>query len=331
MHVCPTDCKIGSFGAWSTCSKSCGSGFQRRSRTNVQPLNGGARCPHTAETRPCNHGPCPIHCTVRAFSAWTTCTKSCGTGTQSRSRSIKNHARHGGYVCPYLAETRSCNSQACPEDCVVDSTWGRWTACTKSCGGGYQRRSRSHTEPKFGGVACPHYAETRACNTHSCPTNCVVGTFGAWSTCSQSCGIGSQQRSRTHVEPRFGGKACPHENEARSCNKQACPIDGSVGAWAAWSTCTKSCGSGSQKRTRACTQPRFGGKKCAHTGDASLQPARLPAQRIRQTVVVVDNVHPLVRHGHADALAHVRAAAQRWRCVQAHARDPQLQCPQLPG
>ena len=69
-------------------------------------------CTHGAETKPCNHGPCPIHCATTAFSAWTTCTKSCGTGSQLRSRSIATHARHGGYVCPYLAERPSAARRA---------------------------------------------------------------------------------------------------------------------------------------------------------------------------------------------------------------------------
>ena len=53
-----------------------------------------------------------MHCATSAFSAWSACTKSCGTGAQSRSRTVTNKAANGGYVCPYLDETRVCNSHA---------------------------------------------------------------------------------------------------------------------------------------------------------------------------------------------------------------------------
>jgi len=162
-----------------------------------------------------------VHCTVSAFSAWTTCTKSCGTGSQNRSRSVTARAQHGGYVCPYLQETRSCNAAACATDCVTNG-FGAWTTCTKSCGTGAQKRKRAQTEPTLGGKACPHYTETRACNTFACAIDCKVADFGAWTTCTVSCNGGSQNRARPNAEPRFGGKACPHYTETRPCGMVAC-------------------------------------------------------------------------------------------------------------
>ena len=221
---------------------------------------------HRRDAARATHGPCPIHCTVRAFSAWTTCTKSCGTGSQSRSRSIKTHARHGGYVCPYLAETRSCNSHHCPVDCVIRG-FGQWNSCSKSCGNGFQRRSRPNVQPKFGGKACPHKVETRRCNAHSCAIPCVVGAWNAWTACTKSCGTGSQTRSRSLRQPENGGKKCPHRNEARSCNDHACAADCNIGTWGAWNSCSKSCGTGYQKRTRSNMQPVDGGKACPHSAE----------------------------------------------------------------
>ena len=72
----------GQWHSWSTCTASCGFGSHKRTRATVQPRLGGNACPHSAETRRCNVGDCPIHCSVNAFSAWTQCTKSCGTGSQ---------------------------------------------------------------------------------------------------------------------------------------------------------------------------------------------------------------------------------------------------------
>ena len=128
---------------------------------NVAPEFGGAACPHTAETQACDHGPCPVHCATSAFGAWSTCTKSCGTGSQSHSRTVTSEPTKGGYVCPYLDEARSCNAAACPVDCKFQAfSNAAWSTCTKSCGAGSQQRKRAQTEPTFG-KACPHYTETR--------------------------------------------------------------------------------------------------------------------------------------------------------------------------
>jgi len=139
-----------------------------------------------------------VHCAVSAFSAWTTCTKSCGTGSQNRARSVTTATRHGGYACPYLEETRNCNAHTCAVHCTV-STFSAWSTCTKSCGTGSQNRSRSVTaRAAHGGYLCPYLDETRSCNAAACPVDCKFQAFSnaAWSTCTKSCGAGSQQRKR---------------------------------------------------------------------------------------------------------------------------------------
>merc|ERR1719149_273042 len=105
-----------------------------------------------------------------------------------------------------------------------------------SCGTGSQQRKRvADIAPANGGKACPHFAETRSCNAHACPVDCVFSAFSnaAWSTCTKSCGKGSQKRSRSVAEPRFGGKACPHYTETRACNSHACAVDCVVNNWQA--------------------------------------------------------------------------------------------------
>jgi hypothetical protein len=47
---------------------------------------------------------------------------------------------------------------------------------------------------RFGGKACSHQAETRVCNAHACPRNCITRGWTAWTTCTKSCGGGSQRR-----------------------------------------------------------------------------------------------------------------------------------------
>ena len=136
-----TDCVTNGFGAWTTCTKSCGTGSQKRKRAQTEVTLGGKACPHYTETRSCNAHTCAVHCTVSAFSAWTTCTKSCGTGSQNRACSVTTATRHGGYACPYLEETCSCNARTCAVHCAT-SAFSAWTTCTKSCGTGSQNRSQ---------------------------------------------------------------------------------------------------------------------------------------------------------------------------------------------
>ncbi|XP_067024328.1 uncharacterized protein [Acropora muricata] len=99
----------------------------------------------------------------------------------------------------------------------------------------------------------------------------VAGGWSRWapfSRCSASCNGGFQSRSRTCSRPlvwhRSGG--CPGSNiERRACNTQPCLINGGWSFWGHWRPCSRTCGSGTQRRRRRCTNPppRNGGASCA--------------------------------------------------------------------
>lgn len=73
-----------------------------------------------------------------------------------------------------------------------------------------------------------------------CPQDCVVSDFTSWSSCSKTCGVGLEHRSR-HVlaTPMYGGATCPNLTETRTCSSAVkCPAgEGEyqyslkVGAW----------------------------------------------------------------------------------------------------
>jgi hypothetical protein len=264
-QACPVDCVVGSWVAWSECSKSCAAGTQTRSRkVTTAAAFGGVGCAELSQSQSCTDGACPIHCQVSAFSSWTTCTKTCGGGSQARSRTVVTHAKHGGYTCPLLSETQKCSDDACPVDCVV-SAFTEWASCSKSCGTGDQSRKRTvTTKVAYGGKKCPELAQTQDCNSHNCPVDCVVSSFAAWSDCSKSCGTGSQTRERSiKTNVAYGGRKCDVLSESQSCNKQACPVDCVVSKYGAWSECSKSCGTGSQSQSRSINiNVAYGGKKC---------------------------------------------------------------------
>ncbi|MDO8971013.1 MAG: T9SS type A sorting domain-containing protein [Saprospiraceae bacterium] len=111
---------------------------------------------------------CTNNCVVSPWGTWSECSAACGGGTQTRTRSIIQEARNGGAQCPALSESRNCNTQPCPNDCVL-SDWGPWSECSVSCGGGTRTRTRTIlVEAQNGGAPCGALSETEDCNTQPC-------------------------------------------------------------------------------------------------------------------------------------------------------------------
>jgi hypothetical protein len=110
----PVDCAVSDWGDWGACSKSCGGGVHTRKRTVVtQPANGGKACPDLSETEACNIQPCPVDCVPSKWSDWSECSKACGGGTRTRTRTVTTPASNGGKECGPLSESETCNPQPC--------------------------------------------------------------------------------------------------------------------------------------------------------------------------------------------------------------------------
>eukprot|EP00937_MAST-01D_sp_MAST-1D-sp2_P002515 g2515.t1 len=220
-----TDCKVTPFTAWSPCSQSCGtSGVSTRTRNVViSPQAGGKECPALSEQKWCGPDPCPVHCGVTQWLAWSTCSHKCGGGTQKRRRYVSQEAKHGGRACPAQSEHRICNQQPCPIDCTVGD-FGLWTRCTKTCGGGLQTRTRQVIHPAQHGGVCLRLNQTQSCANQPCPVPCQPSSFGAWSKCTAACGYhGLQSRSRSVVSPaRFNGRDCQPLVQTQKCNQRDC-------------------------------------------------------------------------------------------------------------
>ena len=151
------------------------------------------------------------------------------------------------------------------------SGWSKTGSCTKNCGSGYQKYIRycNNPKPAYGGASCAGSStKTEKCNTHHCP---VHGGWSAWKTsgsCSKTCGTGSQKyvRSCTNPKPAHGGNKCSGStSKTEKCNTHHCPVNGGWTAWTKSGSCSKSCGTGTQKYVRSCTSPKpaHGGKSCS--------------------------------------------------------------------
>ena len=105
-----------------------------------------------------------VDCVWNEFEEWSACTKDCGGGKRSRSRTIKTEASNGGRKCTGVtSEQESCNTHGCKgKHCTffhianytlvqtieanannyilhflaVDGNWGQWspfTRCNTAC------------------------------------------------------------------------------------------------------------------------------------------------------------------------------------------------------
>ena len=161
------------WNAWKTgkCSKTCGGGTQTNTRTiQIAASNGGKGCTGKSSiTVACNKVPCPVDC---KWNSWKNvkCSKTCGGGTQTNTRTKKIEAAHGGKACTGKSSiTVTCNKVPCPVDCQ----WNSWKngKCSKTCGGGTQTNTRTiKVEAAHGGKPCTSESSIhKYCNTNKCP------------------------------------------------------------------------------------------------------------------------------------------------------------------
>ena len=300
---CPIDGQYTAWSEFSQCSQTCGNGTMQRTRncTNPVPRFGGKNCSSfgaALEVVQCNVHPCPIHGGYSNWSDFTICSKPCGNGTSRRTRTCTNPSpRFGGENCSRLGlaeELRQCNTHPCP----VDGGYSPWTAfsvCSKSCGYGEAIRTRNCTDPppKFGGRNCSRLGasvEKKACNSFPCPVHGGYTNWSNFSDCTKSCGKGSTERRRncSNPAPKYGGRNCSEfgaEVQIERCNIHPCPIDGGYSSWSNFTICSKTCGNGTEWRSRNCTNPfpRHRGLNCSRLG---------PAMEVRPC-----NVFPCPVHG----------------------------------
>jgi len=120
--VCPQcgcigiDCVWGIWSEWGTCSKTCGNGTKTRNRTKLVVEDVTGACNGTSmESDSCNPIACPaIDCVWGIWSEWGACSKTCGEGTKTRTRTKLVVENDIGVCNGQSMESDSCNLRACP-------------------------------------------------------------------------------------------------------------------------------------------------------------------------------------------------------------------------
>uniref|UniRef100_A0AAX7UXV5 Adhesion G protein-coupled receptor B1b n=1 Tax=Astatotilapia calliptera TaxID=8154 RepID=A0AAX7UXV5_ASTCA len=142
--------------------------------------------------------------------------------------------------------------------------WTPWSACSVTCGEGWQGRSRVCATSSFTTQCTGPLRENRPCNnTVVCPVDGAWDEWTPWSLCSSTCGRGYRDRTRTCKQPQNGGEPCRGPSkQTKFCNIAVCPVDGFWNEWSAWTPCSTTCSNGTMQRTRECNGPSYGGSEC---------------------------------------------------------------------
>ncbi|CAI4221397.1 unnamed protein product [Auanema sp. JU1783] len=276
-RMCNIDCTI----KWHTedisrCSAQCGAG-EKRLRVLCVRLDSNGRSNPARETdcdrntRPSERASCYTDCSGRrwAYTEWTPCSVTCGSGVSTRNASCLDDRgrRIDETLCGLQTEKlmRNCVQHPCPR-----WVYGHWSECSRSCDGGVRMRHAQcldaadrETDPR----RCEPKHDREKCNEHLC-TN---WSFGQWTACSVTCGVGIQTREAKCVdrENRLldNGKCNYRERIVQKpCNRPSCPT-WKIGEW---TTCSVSCQDGWSTRRVTCADYRgqdVPTEQCQQAGD----------------------------------------------------------------
>ncbi|XP_039269295.2 A disintegrin and metalloproteinase with thrombospondin motifs gon-1-like isoform X2 [Styela clava] len=254
----PTCEEISTWGPWisSSCSVTCGDGTTKRTRHCLTKTTAakGSNCPGKAEDiRPCSELPCKVY----SWGPWLSfsCSVTCGNGKITKMRQcMSNISGKRGDSCSGNSQV----TEACVEPpCKNVFSWGPWlppSACSVTCGKGENIRKRhclSAQTMRRGDFCAGEAEEVASC---SMPV-CKEFHWSQWkSTCSVTCGMGTEEGSRICLDDNNRSvkvNLCIGRSRIiRTCTRDKCREEYH---WSQWKkVCSVTCGSGTEESTRIC-------------------------------------------------------------------------------
>uniref|UniRef100_A0A9L0IGF4 Thrombospondin type-1 domain-containing protein 7A n=1 Tax=Equus asinus TaxID=9793 RepID=A0A9L0IGF4_EQUAS len=280
--------------------------------------------------------PCQQDCIVSEFSAWSECSKTCGSGLQHRTRHVVAPPQFGGSGCPNLTEFQVCRSNPCEaEESMYSLHVGPWSTCSmphsRQVRQARRRGKNKEREKDRGkGVKDPEARELIKKKRNRNRQNRQENKY--W-----DIQIGYQTREVMCANKT--GKAADLsfcQQEKLPMTFQSCVItkECQVSEWSEWSPCSKTCHNmvspkGARVRTRSIRQFPIGSDKdcpeleekepCVSQGDAVAPCATYGWRTTEWTECRVD---PLLsqqdkRRGNQTALCGGGVQTREVYCVQA--------------
>ena len=111
IKECPINCIWGEWASVGSCSRTCGEGTRTYSRKKLIVDAHGGKCQgNPTKVEQCKDKHCPINCVWGEWTSVGSCSKECGDGTQTRTRTCTNPApANGGADCVGEAsENQAC-------------------------------------------------------------------------------------------------------------------------------------------------------------------------------------------------------------------------------
>ncbi|KAH8265475.1 hypothetical protein KR038_008664 [Drosophila bunnanda] len=202
---CNTDCRLNlTVTSISECSASCGERGTREKNFNCIQTFPSIQRSNIVDMSYCklkfdvvHHEECREGCWN--FSEWSSCSKSCGTGTQQREAHCYLHnTRVSDDLCnprtrPQTDLLTFCNTEPCPTytespNAIAINNWviGDWGECNEWC---EKSRSVSCSHPYAFGCQTKKPKEVRKC--------CHIKYTSEWTQCSVQCGEGKKWKKQT--------------------------------------------------------------------------------------------------------------------------------------
>ncbi|KAG5895097.1 hypothetical protein JTB14_036372 [Gonioctena quinquepunctata] len=317
------ECAVTDYTGWSECSVNCGKGLRMRTReykmVEKAKMNNCNRQLVSREMCVAAVPECDVEehsedsqeidalgdntgvCATTDWSAWSSCSESCGPGVRMRTRKFVD--RKGRKKCPHIStvEKEKCMNRECRQDEIETADplcpttqWSDWSPCSASCGSGIKLRTRLLlVEPTLQQQCSSRVEMMQQLPCEDVPT-CVMDMNVAKVVCMQDSDPGPCQgyHNRWWFDATklkcfsfiFGG--C-RGNRNNFLTEEQCmdtckivkdaiiggptfsaqftriqPVDCELTEWSEWSSCSTSCGRGFKERYRVVRRPAQNGGRC---------------------------------------------------------------------